>query len=60
MPTAGADAPLCSAMAKTLIEIEVEVQPTSTEVAATTGTGGAPVEEVWAASCRLGLDIRSH
>ena len=46
-------------MAKTLIEVEVEVvQPNSTEVAATTGTGGAPIEEVCVASCRL--DSRSH
>lgn len=61
MSTAGADASLCPAMAKTLIEVEVEVQPTSTEVGATTGTGGpgAPVEEVCAASCRLDT-IRSH
>ena len=46
MSTASADAPSFPRMAKTLIEVEVEVRRTSTEVAATTGTGGAPVEQV--------------
>ena len=58
MSTAGADASLFPAMARTPIEVEAEVQPTSTEVAATTGTRGAPIEEVCTASCRL--DSRSR
>ena len=57
MSTVGAGASPLSVMAKTLIEVEVEIQP-PTEIAATTGTGGAPVEEVCTASCRL--DSRSH
>jgi hypothetical protein len=48
MSTADEDASLRPAMAKIFIEVEAEVQLTSTEVAATTGTGGAPVEEVCA------------
>jgi len=59
MSTAGADASLFPAtMARTLFGVEAEVQPTSIEVAATTGTRGAPVEEVCTASCRL--DSRSR
>ena len=59
MSTVDAGASPLSAMAKTLIEVEVEVQlEPSTEIAAITGTGGAPVEEVRTASFRL--DGRSH
>ena len=58
MSTAGADASLFPAMARTPIGVEAEVQPTSTEVATVTGTRGAPIEEVCTASCRL--DSRSH